>query len=80
MVNRNPSYTKVLKYFIKHAQNDTKIGQLPEHSIGTGLDLFEKNSERMSVGIAEQHGVTFCWISNRRVCPRSNIFTFFKGL
>ncbi|WP_370222533.1 1-deoxy-D-xylulose-5-phosphate synthase [Pararhodobacter marinus] len=59
-----PSYTKVFaQSLIKEAQADTKVvaitAAMPS---GTGLDLFAEHfPERcFDVGIAEQHGVTFC--------------------
>ena len=59
-----PSYTKVFaNALIKEADEDDRIvavtAAMPD---GTGLDLFEKaHPERaFDVGIAEQHGVTFC--------------------
>ncbi|MEM1383365.1 MAG: 1-deoxy-D-xylulose-5-phosphate synthase [Pseudomonadota bacterium] len=59
-----PSYTKVFaQSLIKEAEEDDKIvaitAAMPS---GTGLDLFEKAhpSRCFDVGIAEQHGVTFC--------------------
>jgi 1-deoxy-D-xylulose-5-phosphate synthase len=59
-----PSYTKVFaQSLIREAQDDPKIvavtAAMPD---GTGLDLFaERFPERcFDVGIAEQHGVTFC--------------------
>ena len=59
-----PSYTKVFaNSLIKEADQDDRIvaitAAMPD---GTGLDLFEKaHPERaFDVGIAEQHGVTFC--------------------
>ena len=56
------SYKKVFAdTLIKHAERDTKIigitGAMPS---GTGLNLFEKDLDRMfDVGIAEQHAVAF---------------------
>jgi 1-deoxy-D-xylulose-5-phosphate synthase len=59
-----PSYTKVFaNSLIKEADKDDKIiaitAAMPD---GTGLDLFEKAhpDRAFDVGIAEQHGVTFC--------------------
>ena len=59
-----PSYTKVFaNSLIKEADKDDKIiaitAAMPD---GTGLDLFEKAhpDRTFDVGIAEQHGVTFC--------------------
>jgi len=59
-----PQYTKVYaESLIKEARKDPKIvavtAAMPS---GTGLDLFQKEfpSRTFDVGIAEQHGVTFC--------------------
>ena len=59
-----PSYTKVFaNSLIKEADSDDRIvavtAAMPD---GTGLDLFQKAHPNRSfdVGIAEQHGVTFC--------------------
>ena len=59
-----PSYTKVFaESLIKEARKDDKIvavtAAMPS---GTGLDLFGKEfpTRTFDVGIAEQHGVTFC--------------------
>src|SRR6188474_464301 len=59
-----PSYQKVFgESLIKEAQKDDKIvavtAAMPS---GTGLDLFGKEfpNRTFDVGIAEQHGVTFC--------------------
>jgi len=59
-----PSYTKVFaQSLIKEAEADDRIvavtAAMPS---GTGLDLFQKAhpSRCFDVGIAEQHGVTFC--------------------
>jgi 1-deoxy-D-xylulose-5-phosphate synthase len=59
-----PQYTKVFaESLIKEARKDDKIvaitAAMPS---GTGLDLFGKEfpSRTFDVGIAEQHGVTFC--------------------
>ena len=59
-----PSYTKVFaQSLIKEAQDDEKIvavtAAMPD---GTGLNLFAERFPRrcFDVGIAEQHGVTFC--------------------
>ncbi|MCP5075950.1 MAG: 1-deoxy-D-xylulose-5-phosphate synthase [Rhodobacteraceae bacterium] len=59
-----PSYTKVFaQSLIKEAAKDDKIvavtAAMPD---GTGLDLFgaQYPSRCFDVGIAEQHGVTFC--------------------
>ncbi|WP_095588136.1 1-deoxy-D-xylulose-5-phosphate synthase [Actibacterium ureilyticum] len=59
-----PSYTKVFaQSLLKHAAQDDKIvavtAAMPD---GTGLDLFAERypSRCFDVGIAEQHGVTFC--------------------
>ena len=59
-----PSYTKVFaQSLIKEAEHDDKIvaitAAMPD---GTGLDLFgDRFTKRtFDVGIAEQHGVTFC--------------------
>jgi 1-deoxy-D-xylulose-5-phosphate synthase len=59
-----PSYTKVFaESLIKEAAEDDKIvavtAAMPD---GTGLDLFAERfpSRCFDVGIAEQHGVTFC--------------------
>ena len=59
-----PQYTKVFaESLIKEARKDDKIvavtAAMPS---GTGLDLFAKEFPKRSfdVGIAEQHGVTFC--------------------
>ena len=59
-----PSYTKVFaQSLIKEAEGDDKIvavtAAMPD---GTGLDLFAERfpSRCFDVGIAEQHGVTFC--------------------
>jgi len=59
-----PSYTRVFAdYLIKEAVSDDKIvavtAAMPD---GTGLDLFAERfpSRCFDVGIAEQHGVTFC--------------------
>src|SRR6188508_1749250 len=59
-----PAYTKVFaESLIKEARKDDKIvavtAAMPS---GTGLDLFEKEfpNRCFDVGIAEQHGVTFC--------------------
>jgi len=59
-----PSYTKVFaQSLIKEAERDDKIvaitAAMPD---GTGLDLFGDRFPKRTfdVGIAEQHGVTFC--------------------
>ncbi len=59
-----PAYTKVFaESLIKEARKDAKIvavtAAMPS---GTGLDLFAKEFPQrcFDVGIAEQHGVTFC--------------------
>jgi len=59
-----PAYTKVFaEALIKEAKKDDKIvaitAAMPS---GTGLDLFAKEfpNRCFDVGIAEQHGVTFC--------------------
>ena len=59
-----PSYTKVFaEQLIKQAEADDKItavtAAMPD---GTGLDLFAERFPKrcFDVGIAEQHGVTFC--------------------
>ncbi len=59
-----PQYTKVYaESLIKEARKDPKIvavtAAMPS---GTGLDLFAKEfpTRSFDVGIAEQHGVTFC--------------------
>jgi 1-deoxy-D-xylulose-5-phosphate synthase len=59
-----PAYTKVFaESLIKEARKDDKIvavtAAMPS---GTGLDLFGKEfpNRTFDVGIAEQHGVTFC--------------------
>ncbi len=59
-----PSYTKVFaKSLIREAEKDDKIvavtAAMPD---GTGLDLFAERFPKrcFDVGIAEQHGVTFC--------------------
>src|SRR3954464_5534318 len=59
-----PQYTKVFaESLIKEARKDSKIvavtAAMPS---GTGLDHFQKEfpSRTFDVGIAEQHGVTFC--------------------
>ena len=59
-----PSYTKVFaEQLIKQAEVDDKItavtAAMPD---GTGLDLFAERfpNRCFDVGIAEQHGVTFC--------------------
>lgn len=59
-----PSYTKVFaQSLIKEAASDDKIvavtAAMPD---GTGLDLFAERfpNRCFDVGIAEQHGVTFC--------------------
>ena len=59
-----PAYTKVFaESLIKEARKDDKIvavtAAMPS---GTGLDLFGKEfpTRTFDVGIAEQHGVTFC--------------------
>jgi 1-deoxy-D-xylulose-5-phosphate synthase len=59
-----PAYTKVYgESLIKEARKDPKIvaitAAMPS---GTGLDLFQKEfpDRCFDVGIAEQHGVTFC--------------------
>jgi len=59
-----PQYTKVFaESLIKEARKDDKIvaitAAMPS---GTGLDLFGKEfpTRTFDVGIAEQHGVTFC--------------------
>jgi 1-deoxy-D-xylulose-5-phosphate synthase len=59
-----PAYTKVYaESLIKEARKDPKIvavtAAMPS---GTGLDLFQKEfpTRTFDVGIAEQHGVTFC--------------------
>ena len=63
-ISNAPSYTKVFaNSLIKEADKDDKIiaitAAMPD---GTGLDLFEKAhpDRAFDVGIAEQHGVTFC--------------------
>ena len=65
-----PAYTKVYaESLIKEARKDPKIvaitAAMPS---GTGLDLFAKEfpTRSFDVGIAEQHGVTFCC----RACDR----------
>ena len=59
-----PAYTKVFaESLVKEARKDDKIvavtAAMPS---GTGLDLFGKEfpNRTFDVGIAEQHGVTFC--------------------
>jgi len=59
-----PSYTKVFAdALMREAQDDPRIcaitAAMPD---GTGLDLFAERypSRTFDVGIAEQHGVTFC--------------------
>ena len=59
-----PSYTKVFaQALLDHAAQDDKVvavtAAMPD---GTGLDLFAERypSRCFDVGIAEQHGVTFC--------------------
>ncbi|HEY2528325.1 MAG TPA: 1-deoxy-D-xylulose-5-phosphate synthase [Xanthobacteraceae bacterium] len=59
-----PGYTKVFaESLIKEARKDDRIvaitAAMPS---GTGLDLFQKEfpTRTFDVGIAEQHGVTFC--------------------
>ncbi len=59
-----PSYTKVFaEYLIKEAEQDPMItavtAAMPS---GTGLNLFAERfpNRTFDVGIAEQHGVTFC--------------------
>jgi len=59
-----PQYTKVYaESLIKEARKDDKIvaitAAMPS---GTGVDLFQKEfpNRTFDVGIAEQHGVTFC--------------------
>ena len=59
-----PSYTSVFaRALIEHAANDDKVvavtAAMPD---GTGLNLFAERypSRCFDVGIAEQHGVTFC--------------------
>jgi 1-deoxy-D-xylulose-5-phosphate synthase len=59
-----PAYTKVFaRALIREAQDDPRIcavtAAMPD---GTGLDLFAERyaSRTFDVGIAEQHGVTFC--------------------
>src|SRR5882762_3611790 len=59
-----PQYTKVFgESLIKEARKDEKIvaitAAMPS---GTGIDLFQKEfpNRTFDVGIAEQHGVTFC--------------------
>ena len=63
-VSNAPSYTKVFaNSLIKEADEDDRVvaitAAMPD---GTGLDLFEKAhpDRAFDVGIAEQHGVTFC--------------------
>ena len=65
-----PAYQKVYgESLIKEARKDDKIvaitAAMPS---GTGIDLFQKEfpDRTFDVGIAEQHGVTFC----RRPCDR----------
>ena len=65
-----PAYTKVFgESLIKEAQKDDKIvaitAAMPS---GTGIDIFGKAFPKRTfdVGIAEQHGVTFCG----RACHR----------
>ena len=65
-----PAYQKVYgESLIKEARKDDKIvaitAAMPS---GTGIDLFQKEfpNRTFDVGIAEQHGVTFC----RRACDR----------
>ncbi len=59
-----PQYTKVFgESLIREAQKDDKIvGITAAMPSGTGIDLFQRKfPERcFDVGIAEQHGVTFC--------------------
>ncbi len=59
-----PQYTKVFgESLIREAHKDDKIvGVTAAMPSGTGIDLFQKKfPERcFDVGIAEQHGVTFC--------------------
>ncbi|MEL6283890.1 MAG: 1-deoxy-D-xylulose-5-phosphate synthase, partial [Pseudomonadota bacterium] len=59
-----PSYTKVFaQSLVKEADKDDRIVAVTAAMPGgTGLDLFEKAhpSRCFDVGIAEQHGVTFC--------------------
>ncbi len=59
-----PAYTKVFaESLIKEARKDEKIVAVTAAMpAGTGLDLFQKEfpNRTFDVGIAEQHGVTFC--------------------
>jgi 1-deoxy-D-xylulose-5-phosphate synthase len=77
-----PAYTKVYaESLIKEARKDNKIvaitAAMPS---GTGIDLFEKEFPNRSfdVGIAEQHGVTFCaGLATQGFKPFATIYSTF---
>ena len=77
-----PAYTKVYaESLIKEARKDDKIvaitAAMPS---GTGIDLFEKEFPNRSfdVGIAEQHGVTFCaGLATQGFKPFATIYSTF---
>ncbi|HEY7247079.1 MAG TPA: 1-deoxy-D-xylulose-5-phosphate synthase [Xanthobacteraceae bacterium] len=77
-----PAYTKVFaEALIKEARKDEKIvaitAAMPS---GTGLDLFAKElpDRCFDVGIAEQHGVTFCaGLATEGLKPFATIYSTF---
>jgi len=77
-----PQYTKVYaESLIKEARKDPKIvavtAAMPS---GTGLDLFAKEfpTRSFDVGIAEQHGVTFCaGLATEGFKPFASIYSTF---
>ena len=79
--NQNQTLHHTLKFLqlFKHAEQDTKIvgitGAMPS---GTGLNLFEKISDRtFDVGIAEQHAVTFAaGLATEGYKPYAAIYSF----
>jgi 1-deoxy-D-xylulose-5-phosphate synthase len=77
-----PAYTKVYaESLIKEARKDDKIvaitAAMPS---GTGIDLFQKEFPKRTfdVGIAEQHGVTFCaGLATQGFKPFATIYSTF---
>ena len=77
-----PAYTKVFaESLIKEARKDEKIiAVTAAMPAGTGLDLFAKEfpNRCFDVGIAEQHGVTFCaGLASEGFKPFATIYSTF---